>query len=268
MMSSNKRWMMIVGVAFASALPSVGCSSNSSSPNDSGNGTGGGNGGAGSGGHGAGGSGTDASVVHAFLHTFDTNPTSPVGVDGFVFNTGYGYSGTGETNLAPLPVVAGDASSGAGGADGGTTFARPTITWDGTVGDPAPGSLKITATFTACNQFVEPAIVLSPTADLTGKKVSARLQVTSGMFSGGAQLYLQTDANYGGYAKAAFTIPPTGFATAIIDLATAISDTSVPLSPGQVIHVGVKIFSGYAPTCTTYANPGVAVVFNLDTFTD
>jgi len=259
MTSLNTRWMIVVAGALAGALLSAGCSTSDSGPSDSGAGTGGGNGGSGAGGHGAGGSGIDASVAHAFIHTFDTGS---VGVDGFVFNNTYGYSGTGETNLAPPP--AGDA----GVTDGGTAIPTPTITWDGTVGAPAPGSLKITATFTACSQFVEPALVLSPTADLTGKKVSARFQVTSGMFSGGAQLYLQTDANYGGYAKAAFTILPTGFATASIDLATAVSDTSVPLTPGQVIHVGVKIFSGYAPTCTTYANPGVPVVFNLDTFTD
>jgi hypothetical protein len=143
----------------------------------------------------------------------------------------------------------------------------PTLAFDNTVGSPTAGSLKVSVTFTSCNQFVEPAIVLAPTKNLTGKTLHGRLQVTSGQFSGGAQLYLQTGANYDAYVSSGFTLAANGtFASTAIDLTTAVPATGV-LDPANVIHVGIKIFSGYSCTAP-YANAGVPVVFNIDSITD
>ena len=67
----------------------------------------------------------------------------------------------------------------------------PTLTFDSAMGNPA-GSLKMTATFTDYNQYVDAIINLSPTINLTGKRCTRRCRLTSGTFSGGAQLHVGT----------------------------------------------------------------------------
>jgi len=64
----------------------------------------------------------------------------------------------------------------------GAVAVAPTLTVDSAVGSPSPGSLKMTATFTDYNQYVDAIINLSPVINLTGKTLHASLQLTSGTF--------------------------------------------------------------------------------------
>jgi hypothetical protein len=264
MMILASRRLLIACLAVAgSAALSIGCSSdNTTKPDASGSG---GKGGAGDASSGAGGAGVDAGPpVVNFL--FDTNDTATMK---WSLNT---YADTSSRNLAANYAVDGGVLpfDAAVLADGGTNVRAPTIAFDSTVGNPNPGSLKITVTFTDYKQYVDPFVVLNPTADLTNKILHGKLQVTSGTFSGGAQLHVQTGADYAGYTSGAFALASAGsFATASIDMATATSATATPLNPAISIAIGIQIFSGDAPTTgVPYANAGQQVVFNIDTITD
>ena len=261
MKNSSTRCMMIASLVAAGvgATMDMGCSSSSSSDST---GTGGTTGGAG----GRGGTtvvdaGTDTTpVVHLVSYTFDSS------VQTWALST---YADTNSRNLGATYATDG------GGADAqtfdGGVVTAPTLTFDNTLGNPSPGSLKVTATFTDCGQYVDATVVLNPTINLTGKTLHGRLQVTSGNFSGGAQLHLQTGADYGAYTKSDFSlgVPGTSFGEAALNLATAVSDTNVVLDPMLSIQIGVQIFSGSACTALLpYPNAGAPVTFNIDTVTD
>jgi hypothetical protein len=260
MKNTSTRWMMIASLVAAGvgATATMGCSSSSDTT-----GTGGTTGGAG----GKGGSttvadsGTDATpVVHLVAFNFDST------IQGWSLNN---FADTNSRNLGATYATDG------GGADAqvfdGGVVTAPTLTFDSALGDPLPGSLKVTATFTDCGQYVDATVILNPTVNLTGKTLHGRLQVTSGNFSGGAQLHLQTGADYGAYTSADFTlgVPATSFGAAALDLTTAVSVTPEPLDLTLSIQVGIQIFSGSACTALLpYPNAGEPVTFNLDTITD
>jgi hypothetical protein len=260
MKNSSARWMTMASLLVAGAAANLACSSDNKAT-DAGGGTGGklDSGSTGTGGAIVDAGNPDVQVVHLLVNNFDTT------TEMWSLNN---YADPNSRNLfGAYPT---DGAVDAQVFDGGVVT-PPTLTFDSTVGSPAPGSLKITATFTDCNQYVDVAINLAPTKNLTGKTLHGRLQVTSGGFSGGAQLHVSTGADYGAYAKADFaltaTTPPT-FSNAALDLTNAIPSTGV-LDPTNVIQVGVQIYSGAA--CTTalpYANAGETVVFNIDTITD
>jgi hypothetical protein len=163
----STRWLTIASLVAAGAAVNMGCSSSSSNPGDAG--MGGHDAGSGSGGHVGTDAGTDTQVVHLVNYTFNT------GIEGWMFST---YADLGSRNLTgiyPAPdggADAGDAGAAAdaGGGDAGAPPPTPTLEFDGTTGNPAAGSLKITVTFTDCHQYVDPGINLARPAagDLRG----------------------------------------------------------------------------------------------------
>ena len=60
----------------------------------------------------------------------------------------------------------------------------PALTFDSTVGDPA-GSAKLVIPFNAYNQQLDTQINLSPTVDLTGKTIHAKVMLDSGTLTAG-----------------------------------------------------------------------------------
>jgi hypothetical protein len=245
----STRWMMIVSLLMAGAAVNLACSSSSDGNTDAGSGTGGKvDSGSGTGGT----PGTGGAVTHLLSYTFDSSTQM------WDFDQ---YAATTEQNLG-LRTAA-----DAGVVDGGAAMA-PTLTVDPVVGSPA-GSLKVTVTFTDCNQYVDPVVGITPALNLTGKTIHARLQQTTGAFSGGAQLHASSGASYV-YVSAPIVLPatPGTFAEGALDLSTAVAPAGTTFEPSMIVQVGIKIFSGYAPTCTTYANAGAVVTFNIDTVTD
>ncbi len=257
------KWLMVAGLAVAGLTVNVaGCSSSNPTPTDAGSGSGGTTGG--TGGHtGTGGSTTDSGVTHLVNYTFDTGlqtwalSTYP---DPNGHNLAGAYTMDGGVDAAPVPV------------DAGAGFVAPTLTFDSAVGSPA-GSLKMTATFTDYNQYVDAIVNLSPTINLTGKTLHASFQVTSGAFSGGAQLHVGTGATYNGYGQANITLAaPATFATVsfpILPPGASNPGVNAGFDPTMVIQIGVQAYSG-APVAdaATYVNAGVPVTFNIDTITD
>jgi hypothetical protein len=256
---STSRATLASFVAVVAAVSiSMGCSSSNGTV-DSGTGTGGkiDSGSTGTGGKIAD-AGVDVQVTHLLLYTFD--------------------SGIQMWALSPFPDSPARNLGATYAIDGGGTDAQvfdgglvtpPTLSYDPVIGEPGAGSLKVTATFTDCNQYVDPIVNLPMALNLTNKTIHARLQVTSGGFSGGAQLHISTGATFNAYTKADFTVgAPATFGNAALNLTTAIADTGT-LDPTTVVQVGVQIFSGSACTAAIpYANVGELVTFNIDTVTD
>jgi hypothetical protein len=87
-----------------------------------------------------------------------------------------------------------------GGPNSPTT---PMLTWDSAVGSPTPGSLKLTVTYSAYAQYVDPALNLS-SLDLTGKVLHAFVMLDSGFFLGGVQLHAGAGPSYT-YASGTYT---------------------------------------------------------------
>ena len=78
------------------------------------------------------------------------------------------------------------------GLDGGVA---PTLAWSSSTGDPNPGSLRVTVTFTGFRQYIDPQVLLSPPQDFSGthKTVKARIRLVSGTFpSGGVQFHVSS----------------------------------------------------------------------------
>jgi hypothetical protein len=202
----------------------------------------------GSGGHagGAGGAGgssnTDGGTAYAaFSYTFDTS------AEGFALNTN---------------AAAGNLAAIEGGA-------QPTVTWDGAVGHPSAGSLKVDATFSAYKQFVLTSINLSPLIDATGKTAQAwvMLDAVDGgpAFGGGAQLQINSTSSYHGAASTFTTLTPGVWKEITLDLSATAQPA--PFDASQLIQIGVSFGTGNGPEAGTFGAP-VHAVFHIDSITD
>jgi hypothetical protein len=249
---------------------SVGCGSDSGSSGGkggSGGGTGGAGGGAGHGGSGgttgnggAGGSssgngGAGGSVVHKVNYTFDTS------AQGWMLNTYFEPANLGGV----APPSDGGATDASTSTDAGTTT-PPTVTFDSTMGNPSPGSLKVTATYTAYNQYVDALINPSPAIDLTGATLHVKVMlvsVSNTAWTGGVQIHASTGAFvYGNPTGMALTTPGVW-----VDVPFDLSIVGAAgWDPSMVVQFGVQFYSGSAPT--TPATFPISAVFAIDTFTD
>ncbi|HZL19044.1 MAG TPA: hypothetical protein VFG23_15005 [Polyangia bacterium] len=241
----NSRSTIFVGLGSAALmLAAIGCGS-SSSPSDGG--TGGTSAGGGSGGTSAAG-GSGGAAAPALSFTFDSS------VQNWAINT---YHDTNSTNLGF--ELAPDA-----GIDASTV---PTLTHDTTDGSPATpaGCLKLTATFTGYNQYIDVKVGISPTVDLSGKKMHAQVQLasaTGGTFPGGA--ILETDSTqaytYGGSTGAQLTAGT--WTPLVLDLDTV---STTGYDDTMVIQVGVQFYSGSAPTDGGTTLGPIEATFLIDT---
>lgn len=245
----NSRSSILVGLGSAAfMLAAIGCSSSSSS-ND-GSATGGTSAEGGKGGSGGtsatGGSGGAAAPALSF--TFDSS------VQNWAINT---YHDLNSTNLGF--ELAPDA-----GIDASVV---PTLTHDATDGSPATpaGCLKLTATFTGYNQYIDVKVGISPTVSLSGMKMHAQVQLasaTGGTFPGGAILETDTTAayTYGGSTGTSLTVGT--WTPLVLDLNTV---STAGYDDTMVIQVGVQFYSGSAPTDGGTALGPIEATFLIDT---
>jgi hypothetical protein len=173
------------------------------------------------------------------------------GVEGWVLNN---YADGGRANLA-------DPARNASPA--------PTITHDATVGNPDAGSLKVTAHFTDWKQYVDAIINVSPRKMLTGRVLRARVRLTSGSFTGGAQIHAGTGDSYE-FAAGTWTTMTVGqWIELAIDLdAMKAADTMPPtFDPSMVVQIGVKFDTGGDGGTAAFGSP-IDAVFQIDTVAD
>ena len=165
---SGMRWLVVaslIGFGVAGVVSSnVGCGDSDAT---------------GSGGSGGGAGGSGGAVVPRYADTFDTDKEM------WALST---YVDANYKNLG----AASDPDSGVS-LDGGMV---PTLEWSGTSGDPSPGSLKLTVTFSGFKEYVDPQVnVATPVDFMTGghKIVRARIRLVSGTFpSGGIQFHVSS----------------------------------------------------------------------------
>ncbi len=205
-------------------------------------GTAGAGGSAGAGGTaGTGGSNTDGGTTAAFSYLFNTT------TEGFALNN---FNGAG--NLVNV--------------EGGTP---PTLGFDGNVGNPNNGSLKVTATFTGYNQFVLSTLNVSPGFNGKNKTIHAWVMVDAveggANFGGGAQLSVNAIGYVG--AQGAYTgITPGQWKEITLDLGAA-HTANANFDDSQIIQLSVQFHSGGQPEGGTFGSP-VNAVFHIDTITD
>ena len=161
--------------------------------------------------------------------------------EGFQLNN---YHDTGNTNL-------GDPASGA----------SPTLSFDGSVGSPDPGSLKVVAPYTGANQYVDiQKSMTSMPQNWAHGTLHVRIRVTDGTFGGGAQVYIITVPNqyvFGGtFTNVAKNNNWQEFTVNVDNPMTQNSG----YDPSQAIEVGVQLNTGSAG-----AGSGT-VTFNIDSF--
>jgi hypothetical protein len=184
---------------------------------------------------------TDGGASEAtFAYTFDTS------AQGFGFNT---YVSTTTTNLAA--------------PDSGSTA---TAVFDSTAGEPTPGSLKVTASFTDYKQFIDVVVSPMPPLALAGKTIHAKIRLNSGTFPKGmgATLHAGTTANYV-YGGGAYTELTAGAWTDLsLDLNTV---TTAMWDPSMVVQIGIQIYSGDPGDGGAFAGP-VDVSLQIDSITD
>jgi hypothetical protein len=268
------------GLVWAAA----GCGSNSLVVPDGGTG--------GAGGHGGSGGTTDAAADTGatsapISYTFDTD------LQGFSLDTFQSTLPGAVRNLAAPPFVAandgGVGGSGGAGGDGGAGGAggaggddaglapvvlqpvmQATLAFDATDGNPAPGSLQITAPFSDFNQIVDVGLRASDPnhlVDMSGRTLHVKVRLASGSFSGGAVLYVLTTTSFNYFQSGWTLLLNSQWRDIAIDMRRV-------QGADQVIGFGVQFGTG-APTSipadgglTTPAFTPATAVFNVDTFTD
>jgi len=188
-----------------------------------------------------GGGSSPSGIVGSPIATFDTT------VEGFILDNYH--------DKAPK-VNLGDPMSGLN--------VTPTIAWDGSDGNPMPGSLKVMAPYSDANQYVlaQRDYGTSNPQNWLGKTLHVRIKVTDGTFKGGAQVFVKTGTAFvfgGTYTNLAMT---KNWQEVTLSLATAMSPmTHDPgFDPTQVIQFGVELNTGSAGTGST------PVTFNIDSF--
>jgi len=170
------------------------------------------------------------------------------GVEGWVLNN---YADTGRLNLADPARAANPA---------------PALTIDSSVGNPDPGSLKVTAHFTDWKQYADAIINVSPQKVLTGRVLRARVRLTSGSFTGGAQIHAGTGSSYK-FAAGTWTTMTVGSWTELaLDLDAAHAADST-FDPSMVVQIGVKFDTGGDGVSAAFGSP-LDAVFQIDTVSD
>jgi hypothetical protein len=127
------------------------------------------------------------------------------------------------------------------------TGARPTITWEPSIGNPAPGSLKVSVTFTGYDQNVLANVQFKPAAqDWTNKVVSMRIKFVPGfeeLYTGGMQLFAQ-DESWAGIYQWKNWPADNEWSTYELDM------TMSAMKTNDVVQFGIQLISGSAVGAT------------------
>jgi len=157
------------------------------------------------------------------------------------------------------------------GLDGGVA---PTLEWSSTDGDPNPGSLQVTVTFTGFKQYIDPQINLPTPQDFSGAHgiVKARIRLKSGSFpAGGIQFHVSsglTSPNAYVYVSAPFinstSLTAGGpWITVNLDTSTVAPTDGRVFDPTQIVQIGIQFTTGdpYEGGTLTFGQ----AVFEIDT---
>jgi hypothetical protein len=186
----------------------------------------------------------------ALSYTFDSS------IEGFSINT---YHDTTSTNL-------GDAMADDAGADASPA---PALTWDMTDGSPttpSAGCLKLVATFTGYNQYVDVKLGMAGGVNLKALQLGVQVQLassTGGAFPGGAILEADTGTSYTYGGSQGITLQEGTWLPLSLDLDGV---TTAGYDDTMVVQVGVQFYSGSPPATAGTTFDPIEATFLIDTF--
>jgi hypothetical protein len=185
-----------------------------------------------------GGAGTDGTTA-AFAWYFDTSTEgftlSPFGLPGNLF-----------------------------GAD---ASAPPTLVWDGTAGNPSPGSLALTGTFTDYDQSLFTTIASNPPVNGTGKTIHAWVKLDAGSFPSGGGVQIQASSAGDGSVFGTLTMLSAGtWVDVTLDLGAAHTATPA-FDPSQLTQIGIQFSTG-DPPAGAGAFTTMTPTFHIDSVSD
>ena len=258
-------WLLVAGVAALGAVGIVssnaGCGSSSASPDGGGatTGTAGTSAGGTTGGGGHAGTG---SVTPRISYTFDTASSS----DSMNWKLSDYPDGFPSKNLGAYM-----------NPDAGLNLTTPpSIAWaaDDSEGSATSGSMKITVSFTAFDQYVDPNINLATPVDLSGSHslLKMKVRLVSGTFNVGGMMFhvssgLTAPNNYV-YVSAAWVnasmLPTNGsWYTLTLDTSVLTPTDGRVFDPTQIVQMGVQFSTGGA--FDGGAPPAGPIVLEIDT---
>jgi len=124
--------------------------------------------------------------------------------------------------------------------------------WDGTMGDPNAGSLRMDASFTQPGDQVQ-AFIDSPTIDLTHKKLTLRIK-SDGAFQGGVIVFVMTrwaDWSHYDWKGQGWAMPGTEWMTLSFDIDEIVAQDP-DFNPSIVARIGILVQNtSTTPTPTT-----------------
>jgi hypothetical protein len=135
--------------------------------------------------------------------------------------------------------------------------APPALNFDSSTGDPSPGSVVATLPFTASGQSYVIQSPVQPTADLTGKTLSAWIMLEkadggAGEFmSGYAQLFAESGSSYTSSSGGGKSLTP-GVWTQLSVTTAALHTSTTTFDPTQVVQLGIQIGIGSLPDGGTF----------------
>ena len=197
-------------------------------------------------------------VVKAALLGYGDPPASPPGarVPQVHYTFDHGTEGW-ALNHSDDPNVT---NLGAGAPDGG---ALPTLGFAEADGDPSPGALRLTVSFTDGGQYALADVSFAPPGlDLSEKTLHARVRLVSGTFAGGSVALHACTAGVAYVCTAspgldAASLAAGVWAPVVLDLGAA---TPAGFQATATLELGVRFLSGVASEGDT--------VFEIDTVTD
>jgi len=198
----------------------------------------GGTGTSGTGGMGGSGSNPNGPIVGSPLATFDT------GLDGFMFGT---YDEKPNLNGA------------------GSTM-KGTLSFDASVGNPNPGSLKVVAPYSGASQYVDvqKSFGTGNPQDWTGKTLHVRIRATEGTFKGGAQVYAITTGSFVFGGKHTNFMPNNSWQEFTVDVSKPTNGDGA--NPGSAYDPSKVVVFGVQLNTDTSGAGATPVTFNIDSF--
>ncbi|HVZ35754.1 MAG TPA: hypothetical protein VG963_25180, partial [Polyangiaceae bacterium] len=161
-------------------------------------------------------------------------------------------------SAAPAPSAI-DAGTDAGdaGADAAAGGSAPndfvSASFDGSVGNPDPGSAKIVAQFSGPGQVAEFAINPS-SVNLTGKTITARITMDPGSPGGStAKLYVKTGANYLYADSGQITLVAGTWSTLTYSTPSYIAMPTTDYDSSDVREIGIEVAPPASPALTVLA---------------
>jgi hypothetical protein len=150
--------------------------------------------------------------------------------------------------------------------DGGVA-PTPSLEFSPSDGDPDPGSIRMSVTFTDFEQYVAAVVGTAPGIDLRGKTLHARVRLASGsLSSGNVQLIARTGPLYIGASGSPILAADLAAGTWVsmdLDLGTA---TVTDFDPSKVEQIAVLLWSGDAGA-SAFQSTGETVL-EIDNVTD